>query len=120
MTKIEFPSGEFGLICFGSILYYFNPGQVKEILEKAYQALCENGLLIIRTLIADEERCQSLAPLLGAVELLHDAKYSQVYTFPEYKQLIEAANFTDVTQPVENIIKAIKRNESALPNSMSS
>jgi ubiquinone/menaquinone biosynthesis C-methylase UbiE len=108
MTKIEFPAGAFGLVCFGAILYYFNPEQVKEILGKAYQALCENGLLIIRTLIADEERCQSLAPLLGAVELLHDAKYSHVYTFSEYKQLLEAVDFVDVTQPAENIIRAKK------------
>jgi ubiquinone/menaquinone biosynthesis C-methylase UbiE len=114
MTRIEFPAEEFGLVHFGAILYYFNPEQVKGILRRAYQALCDNGLLIIRTLIADEERCQSLAPLLGALELLHDAKYSHVYTFSEYKQLIEAAHFTDVAQPAENIIRATKRNESAL------
>ena len=109
LTKIEFPTDEFGLVNFGAILYYFDTEQVKEILGKANQALRENGLLVIRTLIADEERCQSLAPLLGAVELLHDAKYSHVYTFSEYKQLLEAVNFIDVTQPAENIIRAIKK-----------
>ena len=109
MTQIEFPYEVAGLVNFGAILYYFNEEQVKEILRKAYQALQKNGILIIRTLIADEERCQSLSPLLGAMELLHDAKYSHVYTFSEYKQLIESVDFVDVSQPVENVIEAIKR-----------
>jgi len=108
LMEIEFPEERFGLVNFGAILYYFNAEQVKEILEKAYRALHENGILIIRTWIADEERCQLLDPLLGAIEFLHDAKYSHVYTFSEYKQLLEAVNFINVTQHGENIIKAIK------------
>jgi ubiquinone/menaquinone biosynthesis C-methylase UbiE len=108
LTKIKFPVDEFGLVNFGAILYYFNAEQVKEVFEKAYRALHENGLLTIRTLVADEERCQSLFPLLAAVELLHDAKYSHIYTFSEYKQLLEAVDFVDVTQLGENVIKAMK------------
>lgn len=108
LTEIEFPVDEFGLVNFGAILYYFNAEQVKEVFEKAHRALHKNGLLTIRTLLADEERCQSLAGLLAAVELLHDAKYSHVYTFSEYKELLEAANFVDVTQAGEHIIKASK------------
>jgi len=108
LTEIEFPKEKFGLVNFGAILYYFNAEQVKGILEKAHRALRGNGILIIRTWVADEERCQLLAPLLAAVEFLHDAKYSHIYTFSEYKQLLEAANFINVTQPSENIIKATK------------
>lgn len=108
LTQIEFPVDEFGLVNLGAILYYFKAEQVKEIFGKAYRALHENGLLTIRTFVADEERCQSLVGLLAAVELLHVAKYSHIYTFSEYKKLLEAADFTDVTQPGENIIKARK------------
>jgi ubiquinone/menaquinone biosynthesis C-methylase UbiE len=108
LTEIEFPIEKFGLVNFGAILYYFNAEQVQSILEKGYRALQENGILIIRTLIADEERCRSLTPLLAAIELLHDAKYSHIYTFSEYKQLLESVNFINVAQVGENIIKAKK------------
>lgn len=108
LTEIEFPIEKFGLVNFGAILYYFNADQVKGVFEKAYRALHENGILIIRTMIADEERCQSLAPLLAAIELFHDAKYSHIYTFSEYKQLLESVNFVDVTQLGENLVRARK------------
>jgi ubiquinone/menaquinone biosynthesis C-methylase UbiE len=108
ITEIEFPIEKFGLVNFGAILYYFNADQVKGIFEKAYRALQENGILTIHTLIADEERCQSLAPLLIAIEFLHDAKYSHIYTFSEYKQYLESVNFTEVTQIGENLIRAMK------------
>lgn len=116
LTKIEFPADEFGLVNFGAILYYFNAEQVREVFEKAYRALHENGLLTIRTFVADEERCQSLVGLLAAVELLHDAKYGHIYTFSEYKKLLEAASFVDVTQPGEHIIKASKCEDGQLAN----
>jgi ubiquinone/menaquinone biosynthesis C-methylase UbiE len=99
---------QFDIVLFGAILYYFNPDQVKDVLRKAYQALRTDGLLVIRTLITDEERCQSEEALLVAVELFNVAPYSRVYTFSEYDQLIKEAGFAHVTRHGDMLISARK------------
>ena len=73
LLTVEFPTEQFDVILFGAILYYFNSDEVNAVLRKAYHALKPDGLVVIRSLIADEERCQAEIALLLAVELLHDA-----------------------------------------------
>jgi ubiquinone/menaquinone biosynthesis C-methylase UbiE len=105
----EMAVDEFDIVHFGAILYYFGPDQVKSIIQKAWRALRSDGILVIRALIADEERCQSMPALLAALELFHDAPHSQVYTFSEYEAFVKEAGFTDVTQYGDRLISARKR-----------
>ena len=108
MMTTQLPSNQFDIVRFGAILYYFNPDQVKVVLHKAYEALRPNGLVVIGTLIADEERCRSEMALLGAVELFNVAPHSQVYSFSEYKGFLEATGFSEVSCHTETMISAIK------------
>jgi SAM-dependent methyltransferase len=109
MMTADLPADQFDVVQFGAILYYFAPDQVRDVLRKAYQALRSDGLLVIRTLIGDEERCQALEPLLQAVELLYDSPNGRVHTFSEYKDFAAEAGFTEVTRHGEALIAARKR-----------
>lgn len=104
----EFPAEQFDVVLFGAILYYFGPEDVTTSLRKAYHALKSGGLVVIRTLIADEGRCQNEMALVLALELLHDAPSGEVYTFSEYKAFLETAGFADVTQCGDFLISAKK------------
>jgi len=104
----EFPDEQFDVVLFGAILYYFKSDDVTAILRKAYHALKSDGLVVIRSLIADEERCQNEKALLVALEIFHDAPHGEVYTFSEYKGILETEGFTDVTQRGEFLISAKK------------
>ncbi len=108
MMTAELGAEQFDIILFGYILYYFNPQQVREILLKAYHALRADGLLVVRAIIADEERCEAKTALVGALELLHDAPNSQVYTSSEYRRFLEQAGFVEVTEVSDSLIKATK------------
>jgi len=99
---------EFDIVLFGAILYYFNPGQVKDILKRAYKALKPGGLVVINTYIADEERFESEEALMVAFQLFLFAPESEVYTFSEYKGFLEEAGFTNVAQHSDMLISAIK------------
>jgi ubiquinone/menaquinone biosynthesis C-methylase UbiE len=108
LLAVEFPAEQFDVVLFGAILYYFSPDNVTAVLRKAYRALKSDGLVVIRTITADEDRCQDEIATLLAVEMLHDAAAGQVYTFPEYKAFLDASGFTDVTQHSNRLISAKK------------
>ena len=96
------------MVLFGAILYYFGPEDVTTALRKAHRALKSGGLVVIRSLIADEGRCQNEMALVLALELLHDAPCGEVYTFSEYKAFLESAGFADVAQCGDFLISAKK------------
>ena len=104
----EFPAEQFGIVLFGAILYYFSPASVTDLLRKAHRALAPGGRVVIRTIMADEERCQDEMAVWIAVELLHDAPDGDVYTFSQYKVFLEASGFTEVTQQSNRLISATK------------
>jgi ubiquinone/menaquinone biosynthesis C-methylase UbiE len=108
LLTAEFPAEQFDVVLFGAILYYFDPDDVTAALRKAYHALKSGGLVVIRSLIADEERCQNEMALLLAIEFLHDAPHGEVYTFSEYKAFLETVGLTDVTQWGDFLISAKK------------
>jgi len=108
LLEVEFPAEQFDVVLFGAILYYFSPERVTAVLRKAYRALVPGGRVVIRTVIADEERCQDEMALWLAVELLHDAPDSEVYAFWQYQAFLTVANFTEVTQHSNRLISARK------------
>jgi len=105
----DFGTGQFDIIFFGAILYFFNPEQVRGILQRAHKALKPGGLVVINETIADEERCQNEVALMVAFQLFIFAPQSKVYTFSEYKDLLEKEGFTNVTQHSELLISAVKQ-----------
>jgi ubiquinone/menaquinone biosynthesis C-methylase UbiE len=109
LLEIEFSAEQFDIVIFGSILYYFSPDNVTAIFRKAHHALKPGGLLVIRSIIADEEHCQDEIASLLAVEMLHDAPEGEVYTFMEYKAFLDTSGFTDVTLHSNRLISAKKR-----------
>jgi 2-polyprenyl-3-methyl-5-hydroxy-6-metoxy-1,4-benzoquinol methylase len=104
----EFGTEEFDIVLFGSILYFFNPKQVVEILGRAHKALKPDGLLVMNSFIADEERCQAEMALVGAFQLFIFAPESEVYTFSEYKGFLEEVGFTNVAGHSDMLISAKK------------
>jgi ubiquinone/menaquinone biosynthesis C-methylase UbiE len=104
----DFGAGQFDITLFGLILFFFNPDQVGDILQRAYRALKPGGLLVINSGMADEERCQNEYALMLAFQLFMLCPESEVYTFSEYKELLEQAGFADVTRHNDFLVSAGK------------
>jgi 2-polyprenyl-3-methyl-5-hydroxy-6-metoxy-1,4-benzoquinol methylase len=104
----DFGAEQFDIVLFGMILYFFNPDQVRNILQRAYQALKPGGLVVINSGIADEERCQNEYALMVAFQLFIFCPESEVYTFSEYKELLEQAGFSRVIRHSDTLISATK------------
>jgi SAM-dependent methyltransferase len=108
LFTVDLPRSSFDVARLGAILYYFDRRQVRTVLEKAYSALKPDGLLVISSLMSDEERCKSEMALLLAVEFLHDAPRGEVYSFSDYTGFLESAGFVGVTKHSDYLASARK------------
>ena len=104
----DFGTEEFDIVLFGLILFFFNPVEVADILRRAYEALKPGRLVVIHAPIADEERCNTEAALMLDLHLFMFMEESTVYTFSEYKTLLEKEGFTSVIKHNDFLISARK------------
>ncbi len=109
VTTMDYGDCEFDAILLGQITYHLSTDQNKAVLKKAYRALKPGGLLVIHTPIADEERCKSEALVLAVVLFTLYGEKGELYTFSEYKAMLENVGFSDVTKHSESLISARKR-----------
>ncbi len=107
LLDTDFGNEEFDIVFFGAVLHFFSPEKVKTILEKAYKTLKPNGLLVINTPMADEERSHSEALVL-ALQIFLFVPEGEVYTFSEYKTFLEARGFTSVLRHADSLLSARK------------
>jgi 2-polyprenyl-3-methyl-5-hydroxy-6-metoxy-1,4-benzoquinol methylase len=103
----DVPAESFDIVLFGSLLHYFEPDSVIAILLKARRALKPNGMLIIYATCLDDER-KSHFGLLSMVDVSNCAPHGQHFNFPEYRSMLEAAGFRNVTLPEPVLVFAVK------------
>lgn len=87
----------FDLVLFGNLTQYLSPEQIVGAFRKAYEALAQNGRVVITAPIADEDhKGPSEVPMVGIETLLFSSD-GDIYTFIEYRGMLEAAGFSEVT-----------------------
>lgn len=103
----EFAENSFDVVLIGSLLHYFDTPTAIEILQKVRRAMKPGGMMVIYAKPADEERKTDIA-LLSMIDISNCSPSGKHYTFSEYKGLLEAAGFREVTQPAIVLISAFK------------
>ncbi len=64
--------------------------------RKAYATLAQNGRVVIHAPMADDERGESAKAAMAGIDTLLFSPDGDVYTFVEYRGMLEAAGFVDV------------------------
>lgn len=98
---------EFDVVFSAAVLYFFDADSVRDVFRRAFAALRPGGTLVLGHSLADDDHARSDALLL-AVQLFvyHEAAY--VYSAAEYRDLLEAAGFTDVRPLGPSLLVATK------------
>ncbi|MBI4787447.1 MAG: class I SAM-dependent methyltransferase [Chloroflexi bacterium] len=95
--NLELRPDSFDLVLVGNIADYFSTEQNIGLFRKAYEALIPNGRIVINAPVADEDhKGPGEVPLTGVGMLLFSAE-GDVYTFAEYRGMLETAGFSEVT-----------------------
>jgi ubiquinone/menaquinone biosynthesis C-methylase UbiE len=95
------PTAHFDAVIASHFYHHFPPAQNIELSARFFRTLKPGGRLVIHDWVADDTRSEREAALLFAVVMLASTARGDVYTFPEFRDMLEAAGFIDVTlEPV--------------------
>jgi 3-hydroxy-5-methyl-1-naphthoate 3-O-methyltransferase len=109
LVNTEIEKEGFDIIHFGLILYYYREQRLFDILRKVYKGLKPGGMLVINEYLADENRCENETALLAAYQLLLFAPDSEVRSFNDYKKILEAVGYSNISLRGDTLLTARKR-----------
>jgi cyclopropane fatty-acyl-phospholipid synthase-like methyltransferase len=96
--KDDFPRG-FDSVLFFHELVIWSPTQIKTLLSKAYQALRENGRVVIFNSVTDDTED---GPLMAALDTVYfrsvAAGQGMIYPWKDWEEMLSAAGFRSVTK----------------------
>jgi SAM-dependent methyltransferase len=95
--NLEVRAGAFDLVLFGNVTSYASPEQNVGMFRKAYEALTKEGRIIIAAPSADEDHKGPGEVPMAGIELLLFSLDGDIYTFAEYRGMLEAVGFSEVT-----------------------
>ena len=106
-VDLELPDEAFDMVLIGNLLHYYDPRSAINILQKMHRTLKPNGLMVLYAKAVDEERKTDPA-LLSMIDISNCAPSGQLYTFTEYRDMLQAAGFRNVNYCEPVIISAEK------------
>lgn len=95
--NLEVKAAAFDVVLFGNLTNYLSPEQNVGAFRRAYEALTLNGRVVIVAPVADEDRKGPGEVPMAGVELLLFSPDGDTYTFAEYRGMLEAVGFLQVT-----------------------
>ncbi len=95
--NLEVKAGAFDLVLFGNITSYLSPEQNVGMFRKAYEALAQNGRIVIAAPVADEDHKGPGEVPIAGIEMLLFSPDGDIYTLTEYRGMLEAVGFSEVT-----------------------
>lgn len=95
--NLEVKAGAFDLVLFGNLTSYFSPEQNVGAFRRAYEALSMNGRVVINAPISDEDRKGPGEVPMAGIEMLLFSPDGDIYTLAEYRGMLEAVGFSEVT-----------------------
>jgi len=97
VLNLELRAESFDLILFGNVTQYLSPEQNVGAFRKTYEALVQNGRVVISAPVADEDHKGPGEVPLAGIEMLLFSPDGDIYTFTEYRGMLETAGFSEVT-----------------------
>ena len=108
LTMASYGDSIYDAVLLGRITYYLSVDQNKSVLTKVYRALKPAGLVVINAPLADERRSSSDS-LVAAVVVFLCSENGDIYTFQEYKAMLEEVGYTRITKHGEGLVSAMKQ-----------
>jgi SAM-dependent methyltransferase len=108
MLTVDYGKDKFEVARLGYVTYFFGADDLAKLFQKIYAALKTDGILVIETPLSDERHCENEEAVLDGPWLYAVSGKGEVYSFLDYKSMLEQAGFRLVTQVKEDLIKAEK------------
>lgn len=107
LMTMDLGDSKFDAVLLSWVTYFWGPDENEFILRNVYRGLARGGRVVIQADMADEERCSSES-LIDAVSIFLFTKKGKIYTFSEYRAMLEEAGFSQITKHSESLVSARK------------
>jgi ubiquinone/menaquinone biosynthesis C-methylase UbiE len=91
------PAGHFDAVIMSHFLHHFAPGENTALLRRLFTTLKPGGQLLVHDFVPDDARAAHEPALLFAVIMLVSTQRGNAYTLAEYRPMLEAAGFRDLS-----------------------
>jgi SAM-dependent methyltransferase len=106
MSLVDFGRDAFDIARLGYVTYFYPADYLVNLFQRLRSAVRAGGVLVIDAPLADESRCEREEPVLDGPWLFAVSPGGDVYSFSDYKRLLESAGFDSVTQVSQDLVKA--------------
>jgi ubiquinone/menaquinone biosynthesis C-methylase UbiE len=96
LRQVDFGELAYDVAILGHICHTLNAEDNKKLFLRVYRSLKESGQLLIAEIIPDDDRRETLFPLLFAVNMLAMTTDGDTFTMSEYRQWLREAGFKEV------------------------
>jgi ubiquinone/menaquinone biosynthesis C-methylase UbiE len=97
LRETDFGRNRYDLVILGHIIHSEGERWGKKLIRKSYEALTENGLLLIAEIIPNDTRTGPALPLLFGLNMLLHTEQGDVFTMREYREWLKDVGFKKVT-----------------------
>ena len=108
MISVDCGQDQFDIAGLGFVTYFFGPDDLMKLFCTLFTALKPGGMLVLDAPLSDEGRCENVDAVLDGPWLYAISAQGDVYSFSDYKGLLERAGFGGVTQVDEGLVKAVR------------
>jgi SAM-dependent methyltransferase len=106
LFEVEYGPGTFDIARLGFVTYFFSKGDLEKLFRKVHASLAPGGMLVLEAPLCDEGRCQKEEEVLDGPWLFAVSAGGDVYSFPDYEELLRRAGFRQVTQVDDGLLSA--------------
>ena len=96
ILSLRYGQEEFDLVIISNVFHQYNPQHVRQVLDKAHEALRPGGRIVINDFVADDKRQQATDALLMSVDMLIYTPDGEAHSLLEYRTWLEEAGFVDM------------------------
>jgi SAM-dependent methyltransferase len=108
MSLVDYGEDMFDVARLGYVTYFYDPDYLVKLFRRLHRALAVGGILVIDAPLSDEGRCEREEAVLDGPWLYAVSPGGDVYSFSDYKRLLDDAGFVSITEVSEVLVKAIR------------
>lgn len=109
MLTLDYGPCQFDVARLGFVTYFFGTDDLERLFRSVLSTLSPGGALVLEAPLCDECRCEREEEVLDGPWLYAVSAGGDVYSFLDYKKLLERTGFDGVSAVSESLVLAFRR-----------
>jgi SAM-dependent methyltransferase len=108
LFSVDYGQEKYDITRLGFVTYLFGADDLVKLFQRVFAALVPGGMLVIEAPLSDEAHSENEDAVLDGPWLYAISAAGDVYSYSDYKNLLEKAGFPRITRVRDDLIKVEK------------